>query len=637
MGRQSGSAPPSIGIAVLVVVPVAVVILMTMAVLLHGGWLWPAALLTAVGGLGAGAVIVVCQRRLASSNATLRGEIDSLAGQPLTEMLAEAVRSRDIEGFRRQLPVFSDAGLARLTGRIEDACATALRMAAEHEDLRLGYSEVFVNMFRRTQSLLQRQLQVIERLEQGNRSPEDMHLFFQLDHLMTRMRRHSENVLVLAGTELVRATKNPVTIADVFRAAMSEVDKYQKIRVLGTPSVRISNTAAGDLIRIIAELLDNATTFSPPDKEVTINAELGRRQGLSIGVFDNGIGMSDKDIHRVNEQLTRLGSVEIARSRRVGLFVVGRLAGRNGFKVELFGGDDVEGVSALVSVPSSVLLEEDAVRAMLPGDSRRAGRGAKRGKLGGSAVAVTTSLRRPAAARAVREAPSTPRQMSSWYSTSQAWRTERDTARGRRVSAVSDAERIERTHADVPVDLPVRVPGGRAAEQATVAPNEQPPRALVDRAGEPSAVRTEAQDPDELVPTPLREPALQDDDRDARVASRWFRARGAADDPSPPAGTSPPGENGRPAESETNSYTYTEDGLPMRRQGTHLQQAIAGGEPPPDAPTQIRAVERDPAHMRRRLSSYQLGVRKAKEQEDRMRGKQEHAGGWTVLDRKATQ
>ncbi|WP_165956529.1 sensor histidine kinase [Kribbella antibiotica] len=525
-----------------------IVLVAVPAVIRTPDWLWLAALPAAV---CVGAVMFEYGRRLSRAQQTLYGEV----------------------------------------GALEEACATALQSSADHEDLRLGYTEVFVNMFRRTQTLLQRQLQVIERLEQGNRTPEDMHLFFQLDHLVTRMRRNNENVLVLAGTELVRATKNPVTIADVFRAAMSEVDKYQKIRVLGTPSVRVSNTAAGDLIRIIAELLDNATAFSAPDKEVTINAELGRHQGLSIGVFDNGIGMSDEDIRRVNDQLKKLGSLEIARSRRVGLFVVGRLAGRNGFKVELFGGDDVVGVSALVSVPSSVLLEEDAVRATLPGD-RRVLTGARQAS---SAVAVRTTLRRTGTTHAGQNEQSSPRQMSSWYSRSPSWRTERDPV---------GTDRIDQTHADVPEVLPMRVPGQRVAELA--AEPEEP---------------EEPEEPMEpMEPTPV-------DGQDTRVPSRWFKAGGDLAVPAEP----PP-----PEAEEPNSYTYTDDGLPMRQSGAHLQAAIATDDQAPDEPEQVTAVERDPSQLRRRLSSYQLGVRKAKEQEDLMRGRQQHTGGWTVLERKET-
>lgn len=564
MNTRLGAVLAAIGLAQLVVVALT-------TLFRADGWVRPAVAALAVGALALLAVVVVSVRRIHHAQTVVRDEIDALAAVPLTDVLTGALGRKDAGEPSKSLPAVSDAGLARLVGRVEELCAAALRAELENEDIRAGYTEVFVTMFRRSQMLLQRQLEVVERLESGDRSPADMHLLFQLDHLVTRMRRNNENVLVLAGTELVRATKNPVPMEAVFRAAMSEVDKYQRIRVLGIPSVRISNTAAGDLIRIIAELLDNATAFSPPDKEVTVNAELGRHEGLSIGVFDNGIGMSDEDVRKANERLTNLGSAQIARSRRTGLFVVGRLAGRHGFKVELFGGDDVEGVSALISVPSSVLLEEEAVRAGVSGP-----------------VTVMTTVRTPEP----RSAPDNEggRRVSSWYGKSKAWRAERDKAvRNARRQAT---ERKGAEHDDVPVDLPVRVPGNRGATPV------------------PAAVTTGG-------------PA--GGGADSRAPSRWFKARDGAADPQRGADAAPqPSPPPEPPRPET---VYTEDGLPLRQKGAHLPPGSV------DGPDRSKPIERDPAHLRRRLSSYQVGVRKAKEQEARMRGRPQHTGGWTVLER----
>ncbi|MFD0205907.1 MULTISPECIES: sensor histidine kinase [Saccharothrix] len=569
MNTRLGVVLAAIGLAQLVVAALA-------TLFRADGWARPAVAALAVGALALLAAVVVIVRRLHHAQTLVREEIDALAAVPLTDVLAGALGRKDAGEPAKRLPAVSDPGLALLVGRVEELCAAALRADLENEDVRAGYTEVFVNMFRRSQMLLQRQLEVIERLESGDRSSADMHLLFQLDHLVTRMRRNNENVLVLAGTELVRATKNPVPMEAVFRAAMSEVDKYQRIRVLGIPSVRISNTAAGDLIRIIAELLDNATAFSPPDKEVTVNAELGRHEGLSIGVFDNGIGMSDEDVRKANERLTNLGSAQIARSRRTGLFVVGRLAGRHGFKVELFGGDDVEGVSALISVPSSVLLEEEAVRAGVAGP-----------------VTVMTTVRTPE----TRSAPDDDeggRRVSSWYGKSKAWRAERDKAvRNARRGAV---ERKGAEHDDVPVDLPVRIPGNRGATPVLAAV--------------PAGVTTSG--PAGGVPDP-------------RAPSRWFKARDGAAEPERGADAAP--QPSPPPEPPRQETVYTEDGLPLRQKGAHLPPGSANGSDRP------KPIERDPAHLRRRLSSYQGGVRKAKEQEARMRGRPQHTGGWTVLER----
>ncbi|PSL53355.1 signal transduction histidine kinase [Saccharothrix carnea] len=564
MNTRLGVVLAAIGLTQLVVVVLA-------TLFRADGWVRPAVAALAVGAVALLAVVVVTVRRLHHAQTLMRNEIDALAAVALADVLADALGRKDVGEVRKSLPAVSDAGLALLVGQVEELCAAALRADLENEDIRAGYTEVFVNMFRRSQALLQRQLEVVERLESGDRSPADMRLLFQLDHLVTRMRRNNENVLVLAGTELVRATRNPVPMEAVFRAAMSEVDKYQRIKVLGIPSVRISNTAAGDLIRIVAELLDNATAFSPPDKEVTVNAELGRHEGLSIGVFDNGIGMSDEDVRKANERLTNLGSAQIARSRRTGLFVVGRLAGRHGFKVELFGGDDVEGVSALISVPSSVLLEEEAVRAGVSGP-----------------VTVMTTVRTPETRSAQDDEGG--RRVSSWYGKSKAWRAERDkAARNARRPA---AERKGAEHDDVPVDLPVRIPGNRGATPV-------------------------------LAAVPAGGPA--GGGADLRAPSRWFKAKDGAADPQRGADTAP--QPPPPPEPPRQETVYTEDGLPLRQKGAHLPPGSA------DGPDRAKPIERDPAHLRRRLSSYQVGVRKAKEQEDRMRGRPQHTGGWTVLER----
>ncbi|XVS61627.1 sensor histidine kinase [Actinosynnema sp. CA-299493] len=563
-------------IAALATTQLAVVALAALADLRTGGWVRAVVAALAVGAVALLAAVALDVRRLHRSRAVVREEIDALAAVPFADVLAGAPGVPGVPGgedveVRSGLPAVSDAGLALLVRRVEELCAAVSRRDLENEAVRAGYTEVFVTMFRRSQTLLQRQLEVIERLEGGDRSSTDLHLLFQLDHLVTRMRRNNENVLVLAGTELVRATKNPVPIEAVFRAAMSEVDRYQRIRVLGMPSVRISTTAAGDLIRIVAELLDNATAFSPPDKEVTVNAELGRHGGLSIGVFDNGIGMSDEDVRKANEQLGNLGSAQVARSRRVGLFVVGRLAGRHGFTVELFGGDEVEGVSALISVPGPVLLEEEAVRAGVP-----------------DPVAVRTTVRRRET-RPVQGDDAGVHRVSSWYGKSKAWRAERDNAlRGARREA---AERRGKEHDDIPVDLPMRVPGSRGAAPAT--------------SGDPA-----------------------DGGPDARAASRWFRARDGEAGPRPDETAAPVPATPDAPRQET---VYTEDGLPLRRKGANLLPGSAGAVAV--GVDRHKPIERNPAHLRRRLSSYQVGVRKAKEQEDRMRGRRPHTGGWTVLER----
>jgi signal transduction histidine kinase len=592
---------------------ITVAVLVTVCILWNAPWPRFVALLVAIGALGAGVLMFLSARRLWQTLNTLNHELDQLGQQRLPEIVGEIIKSKDVERVGSRLPTSTNEKLVALISDVEEVCTSAVLLATEHDQVRSGYAEVFVNLFRRTQTLLLRQMQIIEKLEEGNRSPADLNRFYQLDHLVMRMRRNNENILVLSGTELVRKTKDPVPIDDLLRASISEIDNYQRVRLLNTPSVRVSNTAAGDLIRIVAELLDNATAFSPPDKQVTVKAELGRHQGLSIGVIDNGVGMSDVDLVKANEQLGRLGSAEIARSRRLGLLVVGRLAGRHGFRVELFGGDNVEGVSALVSVPSSVLLEEDAVRASLPGDANRGstvgarGATANRAGRGVSAVPMTLTV-----LRQERTSPDEDhvRRPSSWHNRSKTQTTSRATLQPSVEPKLSKL--VAQAHEDVSGELPTRVPNRLAGEADS---------------------------------EPIPEKS------DSRSGSRWFQARSSNRQRKSTSTALPheylerasygPAENWQSKADEAwqkaegvnhpDRYTYTEDGLPIRQQGAHLISGIAD-DVSAGAVRTVKPIERDAKHTMRRLSSYQQGVQKAKEQEARIRGTR-HSGGWTVLDK----
>ncbi|WIX98193.1 ATP-binding protein [Amycolatopsis mongoliensis] len=569
---------------------------------------WPrlAALPVLAGAIGAGVLMFSEARRQRRSLEKLHRGLELLGRQRLPDIVDNVVASRNANHVRLQLPTVSDEKLAHLVGDVEQVCTNAVRLAQEQDEIRSGYAEVFLNMFRRTQTLLLRQLKIIEGLEQENRSASDLNRFYQLDHLVMRMRRNNENILVLSGTELVRKTKDPVPIDDLLRASISEIDSYQRVRLINTPSVRIANTAAGDLIRIVAELLDNATSFSPPDKPVTVKAELARHRGLSIGVIDNGIGMSDADISSANEQLRKLSSVEIARSRRLGLLVAGRLAGRHGFRVELFGGDDVEGVSALVSVPSSVLLNEDAVRAALPGDASRGstmgatGGITNRAGRGGSAVPVTITVRRQ---ETQASDGATERRPSSWHNRTKVQATRKQ------ATGLSSSDLVAQAHSDVPGELPTRIPNKRIAAAETAKPSV--PRRTSRWFQAPSKIRQKglpsAGSAGDLSANSGGDAA---DNRRSKVDQTWQMAEKSQ---------------------HQQDYTYTDDGLPLRKKGAHLFVGSADGGLAADPVQNPKPIERDPKHTQRRLSSYQQGVQKAKEQEARLRGTR-HTGGWTVLE-----
>jgi signal transduction histidine kinase len=234
----------------------------------------------------------------------------------------------------------------------------ALRLATEQAGLRANYAGVFVNLSRRSQGLVQRQLQLLERLERDEEDADQLATLFQLDHLATRMRRNNENLMVLSGAPTNdhlqgRRSQQPVSLADLLRAAVSEVEHYQRIVIAPPPAVLIVGYAVGDLVRLTAELLDNAAAFSAPATQVTISSHHTPGGPVRIEVGDRGIGMKPDEFDEANTRLAEGGAVDESTSRRMGLFVVGRLAARHGVKVRLKSGTPL-GVRAAITVPAEL-------------------------------------------------------------------------------------------------------------------------------------------------------------------------------------------------------------------------------------------------------------------------------------------
>jgi signal transduction histidine kinase len=231
----------------------------------------------------------------------------------------------------------------------------AVRVAAEQASLRASVSTMFVNLARRSQLLVDRLIGHLDRLEQGEEDPDRLAQLFQLDHLATRMRRNDENLLVLAGADSTRARREAAPLGDVLRAAQSEVEQYTRIEFgIVDRDVEVTAAADNDVVHLIAELLDNATSFSGPDTAVVVDA---RRVGdrAIVQVEDRGIGMSQEQLDELNERLANPPLVDVAVSRMMGLVVVGRLASRLGIQVELRRATE-RGTVADVVLPASVLM-----------------------------------------------------------------------------------------------------------------------------------------------------------------------------------------------------------------------------------------------------------------------------------------
>jgi HAMP domain-containing protein len=229
--------------------------------------------------------------------------------------------------------------------------------------LRKGISDIFVNLARRNQSLLDRQIEFIDHLESREQDPDQLANLFKLDHLATRMRRNAESLLVLAGAEPARRKGRPVAMADVVRVAMGEVEQFGRINLLAIDDAHISATVAVDVAHLLSELMENATQFSPPETRVEIVGLKTRDGDYVVSVSDHGIGMSDQQLIEANRLIANPPLIGLALSRSLGFVVIGRLAARLGITVRLAAAP-AGGLSALVTLPAPIVDVEPVATAV---------------------------------------------------------------------------------------------------------------------------------------------------------------------------------------------------------------------------------------------------------------------------------
>jgi len=230
---------------------------------------------------------------------------------------------------------------------------TLVEVARQQMDiLRKGVSDIFVTLARRNSSLVDRQLALIDQLESREEDPEVLGGYYKLDHIGTRMRRNAESLLVLAGTETPRMWDKPLEIGDVVRAALGEVDEYQRIDILALEPVRVSGQVVADIAHLLSELLDNATQFSPPNDRVRV-AGFFDQDGYLLTVSDHGMGMSEGRQAELNKLLAKPPVLGLALEPTLGLYVVARLAARHGISIRLVSG--VPGITVRITIPRSLL------------------------------------------------------------------------------------------------------------------------------------------------------------------------------------------------------------------------------------------------------------------------------------------
>ncbi|MFP5256853.1 MAG: nitrate- and nitrite sensing domain-containing protein [Acidimicrobiia bacterium] len=328
--------------------------------------------LMASGFLAALLLAVVAARSITHPLRRLTDAADELAGERLPQ-LVEALRhptdddERYLAATAEPLDVDGRDELGRLSRAFNEVQSVAVTVAAEQSTLlRKGISDLYVNLARRNQALIERQIRLLDGLEAEEQDPDALEHLYQLDHLATRMRRNAESLLVLAGAEAGPRRSRPLGVTDVVRAALSEVEQFHRVD-LGdlAPSV-VQGHAVSDVAHILAELLENATSFSPPTTRVRVEgARTGGSYQLMIG--DEGIGMADEQLEALNALLADPPVTGLALSRSLGCLVAARLAARHGITLRLRRGE--VGTTAYVVLPRSLIVEDEVEAA--PGGGRR--------------------------------------------------------------------------------------------------------------------------------------------------------------------------------------------------------------------------------------------------------------------------
>ncbi|MGG7571278.1 nitrate- and nitrite sensing domain-containing protein [Streptomyces sirii] len=297
----------------------------------------------------------VVARSMVRSLRRLQDTAQKVAQDRLPELVKQLSESdpQDVDTSVESVGVHSRDEIGRVAAAFDDVHREAVRLASEQALLRGNVNAMFTNLSRRSQGLIQRQLSLISELESREADPDQLSSLFKLDHLATRMRRNGENLLVLAGEEPGRRWTRPVPLVDVLRAAASEVEQYERIELNAVPQTEVAGRVVNDLVHLLAELLENATSFSSPQTKVKVTGHALPDGRVLVEIHDTGIGLSPEDLSAINERLASPPTVDVSVSRRMGLFVVGRLSLRHGIRIQLRPSDS-GGTTALVMLPVDV-------------------------------------------------------------------------------------------------------------------------------------------------------------------------------------------------------------------------------------------------------------------------------------------
>jgi HAMP domain-containing protein len=318
--------------------------------------------LVLAGGLGLIAVIaamvmsITTARSLIRQLERLRDAARDLAANRLPRVVDRLSSGEKVDVAAEVPPLrFGNDEIGQLGQAFNAVQETAVRAAVQQAELRHGVRDVFLSLARRTQNLVHKQLSIVDGMERRETDADEMEELYRIDHLATRMRRNAENLIVLAGSAPGRVWRRPVPMVDVVRGAIAEVEDYQRVILMPVQAGALEGRVAGDVIHLLAELIENAASFSPPYAKVSV---AGQRvaHGYAVEIEDRGLGMTEPDLATVNQKLAAPPDFDLADSSRLGHYVVAKLAQRHGIRVHLRT-SPYGGVTAIVLIPKEVMLE----------------------------------------------------------------------------------------------------------------------------------------------------------------------------------------------------------------------------------------------------------------------------------------
>ncbi|GAB3212232.1 sensor histidine kinase [Marinactinospora thermotolerans] len=316
--------------------------------------------------------------RLTRRLVRLRADTLSIAHEDLPRIvhrLGEG-ESVDLDAEMKQLDYGTDE-VGQVADAFNTAQRTAVAAAVKQAEIREGANRVFLGIAHRNQSLVQRQLQLLDRVEREEEDPDLLEHLFQLDHLATRGRRNAENLIILGGSQPGRRWRNPIPLVDILRGAISETEEYARVKLKVVPNLSLRGAVVADVIHLVAELVENATAFSPPHTKVHIHSEIVPK-GVVVEVEDRGLGMGEDDYAEANETLSgapEFDVMAINEDTRLGLFVVARLAAKHDINVRLCS-SPYGGTRAVILIPAELIASGEHSDSPLPGEEPLARPGA---------------------------------------------------------------------------------------------------------------------------------------------------------------------------------------------------------------------------------------------------------------------